>query len=163
MKIATILFAIGLICVALGAGLFQFVIIGLLGITLLAIAFLVLFAAGIVTFCVSNTTMGLRKLVGGMFYLSGVFLLLASAAYMSALGYAAAISSQRSTVSSSGLLWLYPFAFSILAAFIIIVALRYGTKWPSKRCYLWGASAFGTMPAALILFWLFSTFLPLTA
>ena len=156
MKTATILFA-------LGAGLFQFVIIGLLGLGLLGIAFLVLLAAGIATFFVNNTTMGLRKLVGGMFYLSGVFLLLASAAYMSALGYAAAMSSQRSTGSSSGLLWLYPFAFSILAALIIIVALRYGTKWPPKRCYLWGASAFGTMPAALILFWLFSTLLPLTA
>ena len=35
MKTATILFAIGLICVALGAGLFQFVIIGLLGLALL--------------------------------------------------------------------------------------------------------------------------------
>jgi len=163
MKTATILFVLGLICVALGAGLFQFVIIGLLGLGLLGIAFLVLLAAGIATFCVSNTTMGLRKLVGGMFYLSGVFLLLASAAYMSALGYAAAMSSQRSTGNSSGWLWLYPLVFSMLAALIIIVALRYGTKWPPKRCYLWGASAFGTMPAALILFWLFSTLLPLTA
>ena len=97
MKTATILFVLGLTCAALGAGLFQFVIIGILGLGLLGIAFLVLLAAGIVTFCVSNTTMGLRKLVGGMFYLSGVFLLLASAAYMSALGYAAAMSSQRST------------------------------------------------------------------
>lgn len=158
MKVAETLFAAGLFCAALGAGLCQFVMIGLIGVGLFPIAFVLLLSAGALAQTAGNVPFWQRG-AGLAVYLVGVLLLLAIAGYASSLAYNAVMSTTVTTTLDWGLLGL----FSLAPTIVIALGLRYRTKWSWSRCAIWGAAAWCVLPMAVIVFWVLAPVLPLTA
>lgn len=157
MKTAKTLFAIGLVVAAIGAGLSQFVLIGLIGVGLLPVAFIFLFAAGIAIFFRGDNTGGMQRLGGGLLYLGEIFLLLGSAIASGAIGCSLAMSTRNADLLPTGWQWISLILATALSAVLIIVALRHGAEWPWDRSKRWGGAGLAIVPAAFILFWIFST------
>ena len=162
MKTANILLAAGLICAALGAGLFQFVMIGLIGVALFVVAFSLLLGAGIAARPAGELPLW-RRLVGAALYGVGMALLLAAAGYASSLAYDQAMSSRPEQSAPSVWHWIILGLSSFLPVLIIMLGLRCRTQWSWRRCSVWGGAALCVVPTALVLFWLLTTVSPLTA
>ena len=105
MRASNLLLTAGLICAALGAGLCQFVMIGLIGVALFVVAFGLLLGAGI-TARPTGVFPLWQALVGAALYGVGVVLLLAAAGYASSLAYDQAMSSRPAWSAPSVWHWI---------------------------------------------------------
>ena len=162
MRTANLLFAAGLVCAALGTGLSQFVMIGLIGVALLFVAFGLLLWAGISARPATALPRG-RRIVAVALYGTGAMLLLAVAGHASSLAYNQAMSSRPAWAEPSVHQWLTLGLYSLVPALTIMLGLRYRAQWTWRRCSLWGGAALCVVPAVLVLFWFFATVFPLTA
>ena len=160
MRIADYLLGFGLVAVALGFGLIQFVIIGLLGILLVGAALCLLLAGGALA---RSPGVSRRRAAGGMaVFVVAVVSLLWVGAELTDLAYADARGKQvgRGPVPASRLavLGLIPVPGVPLAA-----ALRLRAAWSWVRCATWGVAAAAAAPAAALVFLALADTLPLDA
>jgi hypothetical protein len=153
MKASEVLFVVGFFCAALGAGLCQFVMIGLVGVGLFPLAFLLLLLAGILAQTAGNVSLS-RQGEGLAVYLVGISLLLTLAGYATSLAF-----DSSTRILEWGLLAL----LSLAPMIVISLGLRFRTAWSWRRCVLWGVVAWCVLPASLMVFWILAPVLPLTA
>lgn len=162
MRTDDLLLASGLICVALGAALCQFPMIGLIGIAFFVVALGLLLVAVIMA-RPNGRVPPWQQLAGGLLVAVGSFLLLATAGYASGLAYDQAMSSLRSTSPPSTGRWLILGLATLVPALAITLGLRLRAGWPWRRCSFWGIAGWGVVPLALFFFWIFAAKWPLTA
>ena len=162
MKLAEYLLAAGLVCATLGVGLCQFVLVGLIGVALLLIAFFVLLAAGMLAWSASDVPLWQRG-AGLALFIVGELLLLTTAGYASSLAFDAALSSRLGVSAPTIIEWALVALFSLLPALAIALGLRLRTQWSWRRCAVWGVAAWCVWPVGVIVFWVFTPYLPLTA
>lgn len=162
MRTDDLLFASGLFCAALGAGLCQFVMVGLIGFGLFAVAFGLLLGAGIVARPSGRFSVW-RQLSGGVLFAVGIVLLLAAAGYASGLAYDQAMSALRSTPPPSAGLWVILGLSSFLPTLVIVLGIWLRAGWSWRRCSVWGIAGWGVVPLALFFFWIFAAKFALTA
>jgi hypothetical protein len=89
MKTTEHLLAAGLACAALGAGLCQFVMIGLIGLGLFVVAFVLLLTAGFTAYLAQSTehVPGWQKGASLVLNVAGIVLLLVVGGYASSLAF----------------------------------------------------------------------------
>ena len=155
MRTDDLLFTSGLFCAVLGAGLCQFVVVGLIGLGFFAVAFGLLLVAGIVARPSSRFSVW-QQVSGGVLFGVGIVLLLAVAGVASGLAYDQAMSSLRSTPPPSAGRWVILGLSSLVPALVILLGIRLRAGWPWRRCSVWGIAGWGVVPLALLLFWIFS-------
>lgn len=160
MRTADYLLGCGLISVALGFGLIQFVIIGVLGVLLVGAALGLLFAGGALA---RSPGVSRWRAAGGMaVFVVAVLSLLWVGAELTDLAYADARGKQvgRGPVPAARLavLGLIPVPGVPLAA-----ALRLRGAWPWARCVTWGVAAVAAAPAGALVFLALADTLPLDA
>ena len=158
MRASEVLLASGFLCAALAAGLCQFVMIGLIGVGLFPLA-VILLLSGVVLVRVAEPVSLWQCGTGVVVYCMGVLALLVLAGQASTLGFKAATSAAVPRISEWGLLVL----MSVVPAIAIPVGLRFRAQWPWRRCAVWGIVAWSVLPTAVIVFWILTLVLPLTA
>ena len=158
MRASEVLLASGFLCAALAAGLSQFVMIGLIGVGLFPLA-LILLMSGIVFARVAEPVSLWQCGTGVVVYCMGVLALLVLAGQASTLGFKAATGIAVPRISEWRLLAL----MSVVPAIAIPVGLRFRTQWPWRRCAVWAIVAWSVLPTAVIVFWILTPVLPLTA
>lgn len=164
MRTDDLLLATGLTLIALGASLFPFPMIGLIGGGLLVIALGILITAVILARPTSNQLPLWKQVTGGLLSSVGVFVLLGAAGYIAGLGYDQVMSSRRPALSPpSATHWILMGTVSLLPALMIGVGLRMRAGWAWKRVALWSALGWGVIPLTLFLFFVFTRFWPITA
>jgi hypothetical protein len=141
----------GLGCLAAGAGLWQFVVIGLLGMTLFLGALTLLFAAGVLIR--GPSVPAGRAAVGLVLFAAGVVVLSLTVVQASMLVYDAA----RWSLSPVGAapatsLWLIVIIGSLVASLVLGLGLHLRAAWPAWRALCWGLAALSVCPAAGALF-----------
>jgi len=157
MNTSEFLLASGFFCAALAAGLCQFVMIGLIGVGLFPLAFILLLCAGAHTQAVAPVSFWQRG--AGLVYIMGVLVLLVLAGYASSLAFTAATNTAASRVSEWGLLAL----MSVAPTTAISVGLRFRTEWSWRYCTIWGIVAWAVLPTAVMIFRILTPVLPLKA
>jgi hypothetical protein len=162
MKIAEFLLAGGLACLALAAGLCQFVMIGLIGLVLFVVALGLLLSAGALARSAEPISVW-QKSAGLILYLAGVVLLLVVAGYASSLAFDWGISLTMSSVAPTILDWGLAGLSSLAPAVLIAVGLRYRTNCSWRRCAVWGMAVLCVCPAAVLIFWSLFPMLPISA
>ena len=162
IKLAEYVLAAGLVCATLGAGLCQFVLVGLIGVALLLVAFFLLLAAGMLAWSPGNVPLW-RRGAGLALFIVGELLLLATGSYASSLAFDAALSSRPGVSAPTIIEWALVGLFSLLPALAIALGLRFRTQWSWSRCAVWGAAAWCVWLGGVIVFWVFTPYLPLTA
>ena len=163
MRTDDLLLATGLTFVALGASLFPFPMIGLIGGGLLVIALGTLLTAVIIARPTSSHLSLWKQVTGGLLSSAGIFLLLGAAGYAGGLGHDQVMSSRRPALSPSIAHWILLGTVSLLPALMIGVGLRMRAGWTGKRVALWSALGWGVIPLTLLLFFVFTRFWPITA
>lgn len=161
MRTDDLLLVSGLLCVALGAGLCQFPMIGLIGAGLFVVALGLLLTAGIIARPAGELHLW-QQITGAMLYAVGIFLLLAVAGHASGLAYEVAMSSRPALSGPSTGNWITLGLASLLSALVILLGIRLRTRWSWRRCSLWGVAGLGVVPLALLFFWIFAAKWPLT-
>ncbi|MFN5271771.1 MAG: hypothetical protein ACK5E3_01095 [Planctomycetota bacterium] len=147
---------VGLVCAALGAALFPYVFIGLIGALLLLAAFLILLTT--VPRTEKEGWMPEKKSwVSEVGYFLSVCLLL-----YGALNGACAIATMTEH-RRLGSEWYLAGTCTLMASILMESVLRSRTNWGDKRCLFWAVTTFCVMPLAVFVFWILSPFLPLTA
>lgn len=158
MRTSEVLLASGFLCAALAAGLCQFVMIGLIGVGLFPLA-LILLLSGVVLARAAEPVSLWQCGTGMVVCCVGVLVLLVLAGQASTLAFKAATSAAVPRISEWGLLAL----MSAVPTMAIPVGLRFRTRWPWRRCAAWGIVAWSVLPTAVIVFWIVTPVLPLTA
>ncbi len=156
------LLAAGFLCAVLGAGLCQFVMIGLLGLLFFPVAFGLLVFAFIRSRSTGSAPLWQQSL-GTLLHIMGVLVLLGTAFYASSLAFELALSSLRGRPGPALWSWLVLGLAALVPALLITFGLRCGTSLPWIRCQAWGAAAWLVVPATLVLFLVLSPVLPLDA
>jgi hypothetical protein len=152
----------GFCCLAMAAGLFNFVLIGLIGVLLYPVAFGLLITGGILAR--NSDVRGGSAAMGLILFLAGSALLVFTAGYASQLAFQVAMQSLRPmlpvpTIGEWSLLaGLYP-----VSAAVIVFGLRLRTQWSPVRCLSWSGAVLIVCPATLATFFVLSFFLPITA
>jgi len=154
--------AIGLVCVAGGAAFTQLVLIGLVGLALIAVAFALLLCAGLV-FEVDRPVPPWRQVTGFTIYFAGAFLLMACALHATSLAHGEALHLQRGLAPVARLHWPWLLACSFASAAALGVGLVLRSAMPWGRALSWGLVAWSVLPAAVYLFRLLARSLPITA
>jgi hypothetical protein len=138
------LLACGLACIALGAGLLLFTMIGLLGIGLLLVA-LGLVVAGAISIRGADVPW-LRAFAGLVLVLVAFILFVGSAAQTCMLSYRP----QSNVVGPLDLLVVG--IGTMLGALVLGFALRLRTSWSSRRVLVWSFGSLLISPIALLIF-----------
>lgn len=162
MKQAETMLLSGFVCAALGAGLSQFVMIGLIGIALGGMALGVLFCAG----SIANSTAILpwwQKLAGLLLYLAGVLGSLLIASYASNLAFNHTQGGRPGMEIPQMSEWIMAALLSVPVALLVSLGLRIRSQWSWSHCLIWGLAALCVQPLALGIFWILAPILPLTA
>lgn len=162
MKRGEILLAVGLGCTACGAALTQFVIIGLGGLLLLAIAFVLLMRAALVSRFDADVP-AWQQVTGFIVYLSAVLSLFGIALLATSSAQSAALMLQRGIPVTEPMNWLLLLCGAAAAAFELSAGLWLITGRSPARVLPWGLAAFSVTPLAVMLFWLLSGSQPITA
>jgi hypothetical protein len=176
MKTTEYLLAAGLACAALGAGLCQFVLIGLIGLGLFVVAFVLLLMAGFTAYLAQSTehVPGWQKGAGLVLYVAGIVLLLVVAGYASSLAFNREIiklmpdgvihlpgmpAGGAPRILDWGLVGLA----SLVPALLVALGLRYGANWSWNRCTRWATAGLCVSPAAVLIFWSLHPIFPISA
>ena len=157
MRTSEVLLASGFFCAALAAGLCQFVMIGLIGVGLFPLAFILLLCAGANARTAASASLWQRS--AGLIYLMGVLVLLVLAGHASSLAFKTATSTTAASVSEWGLLAL----MSVAPTIAVPVGLRFQKEWAWRHCAVWGTVAWAVLPTAVMIFRILAPVLPLTA
>ncbi|MBI5758977.1 MAG: hypothetical protein HZA46_10715 [Planctomycetales bacterium] len=152
----------GFCCLAMAAGLFNFVMIGLIGVLLFPIAIGLLITGGILA---RNSDVPMRSAVPGLIlFLAGSALLVFTAGYASQLAFQVALQTTHpmQPVPEVGDWTLLAVLYPVSAA-VIVLGLRLRTRWSPIRCLSWAGAVLVVCPATLAMFFVLSFFLPITA
>lgn len=161
MKRAEVVLAAGLAATALGAGLCEFVLIGLIGVGLLLLA-VVLLASVVLIEKARVRVSRWRRAAGLVLYVAGASLLLVVAGAASSLAFDQATGAPPIGSTTRATSWMLTGAFSVLAALLIAIGLRLWAQWTARRALIWGLAALGVMPLAVLIFKALAPILPLT-
>lgn len=166
MKLSELLLGMGLAAAALGAGLCQFVMVGLIGLALLVLALALLMVAGLMAHSADEPS-ARRKLAGLLFHLLGAVLLIVVAFYASQTAFNRALEVERAGAAPAGgavaLTWGLVGLSSLVPALLVALGLRTRTRWPSSRCLLWGVAVLAVPLVAVLIFWCLYPTLPISA
>ena len=161
MRVEHIL-AYGLLCMAIAAGLFQFVIFGMFGLLFFPIAIIILIVGGLRA-RVDNLSKK-RNIVGLVLFITGVMILFSTAAYTSNLLYQLAIHTLRPSQSAPTIAdWTMWGIFWPLPALLIALSLRFLTSWSYRQYLFWLLMVLAVCPLTMLLFYAFFQILPITA
>lgn len=160
----------GLGCLAVGAGLLQFVMIGLLGILFFLVALGLLFAAGILIRDV--TIPRTRSFAGLALFTLAMVVLVLTAAQASMLAFDKALhdlsprwvppTEPVPPLSPAAPVWPVVILGSAIASLLLALGLRLRTGWPLRRILIWVAIVLLVCPVALLIFFTLAPVLPLT-
>ena len=157
---ATMLF-VGLLCTSLGAGLIQFVVLGLIGVVLLPLRLVFLIAAVITSILYGEISIW-KKIFCALLFCGGALALVFEAGWASSLAYDHAISLQREQQRPSVCSWLMLGLTSLLPALALMLGLRFlQISW--RHCLGWCIATLCVVPLALLIFWSLLSRNPITA
>ena len=153
----------GLVGLAAGAGLLQFVINGLLGMALALGALILLLIGGVLVRGVAVTR---GRAVAGL-----MLLVIATGALGWAVGQACMTASDEVRYAQSPVgpppetasLWLVVALGTAVAACLFALALWLRAGWPARRSLMWGVAAIAVCPVAVLIFLALAVVLPLDA
>lgn len=152
--------AVGLTGLAVGTGLVQFPIIGLVGVATAPVAVAVLLAAGLLVrgpgIPAARATFGLILFLGGVILLFVTSLEVTGRAYEFVRGVPL-----DPAVSPTAPAWPLVAYGAPVAALALALGLRLRAGWSAPRLLVWALAALSVCPAALSLFLALVPFLPL--
>ena len=152
----------GLCGLAIAAGLFNFVMIGLIGVLVFPVAIGLLITGGIMA---RNRDVPTGSAITGLFlFLMGSVLLVVTAGYASQLAFQVALLQSRGPVwpaPTTGM-WSILAVLYLVSAAVVVLGLRLRTRWSPIRCLSWAGAVLVVCPAALAMFFVLSFFLPIT-
>jgi hypothetical protein len=152
---------VGLFCTSLGAGLVQFVLLGLIGVVLLPLGLVFLIAAVIISILDGQISTW-KKIFCALLFCGGAFALVFEAGWASSLAYDHAISLQREQQPPSIYSWLMLGLTSLLPALALMLGLRF-LQVPWRHCLGWCIATLCVVPLALLIFWVLLPTNPITA
>ena len=152
----------GLVCLTVGIGLLEFVMIGLLG---AALVFLGLILAVVAVILVRDARVAAGRAWGGItVFMIGLLLLIGTAVYASIEAYdIARFSMSQAGPAPTARLWPSVAIGAPIASLILVLGLRLRTEWSMQRLLFWMAAAFLVCPLAVVLFLAFAPVWPLDA
>lgn len=153
--------ALALVSAALGAGLLPFVMIGLVGALFLFAAFCLLMIFYLVAPTPDELSL-LQRGAGWLLHFVGSLLLIGITGTASVM--ASAMGSNQSGLGPpTSLHWILLGLSAVLPSVLMALALRNRTAWPWRRCALWGVVVFVVWPTGVLIFWVLTPILPLSA
>jgi hypothetical protein len=153
----------GLCGLAMAAGLFNFVMIGLIGVLLFPIAIGLLITGGIMA---RNYEVPTRSAVPGLIlFLAGSALLVFTTGFASQLAFQLTLLQSRGPVLPTPTMgdWTLLAVLYPVSAAVIVLGLRLRTRWSPIRCLSWAGAVLVVCPATVAMFFVLSFFLPITA
>ena len=159
-----VLLGSGLITLAIAGALVQFVLVGLLGMILLPVGFLLLTFGMLAARVPSVPPQQARR--GAITGFLGVLLITAAAFKAGSLAYATAIHRIHAGSVESGSApadWLLGLGLAVLAAVFIGLGLRLRADWPPVRALRWSLASLAVFPGAVALFFLLALWQPYSA
>jgi hypothetical protein len=147
----------GLVLMAIAAALCHFVMVGLIGLAIFPAAVALLMAAGLKA---RAPDMDARSLWFGMaLLLAGIAAIVVGSTFASTLFFRLLRTFHVPAIED----WLSLGVVAFASPLLLVSALRFLTDWPGNRCLYWGIGVLGVVPATVLLFLIFSVFLPLSA
>lgn len=153
----------GLCGLTIAAGLFNFVMIGLIGVLLFPVAIGLLITGGVMA---RNKEVSTRSAVLGLIlFLAGLAFLVFTAGYAGQLAFQVALLQMRGPVLPAPTMgdWTLLAVLYPVSAAVIVYGLRLRTRWSPTRCLSWTGAVLIVCPATLAMFFVLSFFLPITA
>ena len=161
IKAAGTMLFVGLLCTSVGAGLVQFVLLGLIGLVLLPLGLVFLIAAAIISIHYGQISTW-KKIFCALLFCGGAFALVFEAGWASSLAFDHAISLQRAQQLPSIDGWWMLALTSLLPALAQMLGLcLLQVRW--RHCFGWCIATFCVVPLALLIFWTLLPTNPITA